>query len=270
MTFTQLGSSPHTLPFLYVINTVVMVHDNCFIGHATLTGTTCTQDAILLGSASPPTTIVSIPDSRFQGYGTVIRQNQFNRVRRAVWGRRASNGVVVSDNTIWNACGTDGGSAAASAAAIDFQGVSVSSTVGVVITGNLIEICSYYYGIRMGDYTASFTVVGNNFYDPGSMVTAYVKCSPTQSAYHLIMAGLLPRHLPVRGRHRRVEHGLHPPSVAVLDHADAGDLPGQHDSRRAAGGRQRRVRRRRCGDEDSASGRPVGERGAAHRAPVRR
>lgn len=187
MFITQTGTA-HTIPYVYSTNTTLMISRNVFQGHSSKGSTTCNQDAIVMGAVLPPDAIVSTENSRFQGYGTVIRENAFHRVRRAVWGRRATNAVVVRDNTVWSTCGSDGGSLANSGAAIEFQGVSTSYTVGVTIEGNLIETNGYYAGIRLGDYTANCSVIANNMYDPGAQTVVNVHLTALSNA-HVLIAG---------------------------------------------------------------------------------
>lgn len=191
ITFYQNGTA-HAVPYIYDTNACMQIQHCGFFGHASKSGLTCNQDAILLGHTGSQAQIDGTPTSRFQGYGTVIRENIFNKLRRGVWIRRAGNDVAVVHNTWWNECGSDGGSGAASGAAIEVQGISGSSTGGVKIIGNLIECGSYYYGIRLGDYTSSISVIGNGFYDPGGQMVAFVQISPTNSSYHLIIAGYHP------------------------------------------------------------------------------
>lgn len=188
ITFWQNGTA-QVVPYIYSVNANLRVHGNYFVGHNTKGGLTCNQDAILLGGTGAQAQIDGTPTSRFQGYGTVIRENLFDRMRRCVWVRRSGNDVVIEKNTVWNQCGSDGGSGAASGAAIEVQGISTSSTGGAKIFGNLIECTDYYYGIRLGDYTTEATVIGNGFYDPGAQMVAYIQCSATNSQYHLIFAG---------------------------------------------------------------------------------
>lgn len=191
ITFWQNGTA-HAVPYIYGVNANLQIHHNVFMGHPTKGSLTCNQDAIVLGGSGSQAQIDGTPTSRFQGYGTVIEKNYFNRIRRGAWIRRSGNDVAVVYNTWWNQCGSDGGAAAASGAAIEVQGISGSSTGGLKIEGNLIECDGYYYGIRLGDYTSSITVLGNGFYDPGAQMVAYIQCSATNSAYHLIVAGYHP------------------------------------------------------------------------------
>lgn len=167
ITFTDYGAD--TTPYIYTTYTTLLVHGNAFVGNPTKGGSGALpdQDAIILGGLSR--TFSTASTSPFQGYLGVIRENYFSRMRRAVYGRTFANAVVVRDNNIWRTCGADN-----TAAAIEFLGDSVEGNVGGVITGNLIEMTGYVYGIKM-DYSDSFSLIANNFYDAaGGPIVAYV------------------------------------------------------------------------------------------------
>lgn len=191
LVLNQRGTA-HTIPFVYSTATTLMITKTAFVGHSTKSQQTCDQDAIVLGN-DVSADLFSSKDSRFQGYGTVIERCYFNRIRRAVYGRRASNGVVIRDNTIWNACG-----ATSAEAAIEFRGVSVSAVTGFTVIGNLIEMTGYPYGIRIGQYTNGNNIVFNNFYDSHTMPsTAHVKIADTDANFNLIIAGYSPGEIPL-------------------------------------------------------------------------
>ena len=158
----QTGTA-HTIPYMYITNAVMSIHDNVFIGHTSKSGTTCDQDAILLGCppATVSPTINGTETGGFQGYGTVIEANWFNNLRRCVWIRVWGNNTVVRANAIWGSCGSDGGSADASGAAIEVSGGTAGGgyTMGCIVAENTIEVANYYYGIRFGDST-EFCVSG--------------------------------------------------------------------------------------------------------------
>jgi len=149
------------VPFVQTTNTVVQIHNNSFVGSKSTT--LANQDAIVLGSTT--TTIDGSATAAFQGYGTVIRDNWFNHIRRAVYGLTFANGVQVVDNTVWQASGSN----LASGAAIEFDGTGEApgTDTGNYIAGNLIEAVGYIYGIKL-TYSESDTVTGNNIYDGGT------------------------------------------------------------------------------------------------------
>ena len=109
-------------------------------------------------------------DSPFQGYGTVVRDNFFNHIRRAVLGQTYANGVQVIYNTVWNQAGSN----LAAGAPIEFAGIAAGYDTGNVINGNLIEVVGYTYAIKLGPYTEANQVTANNIYDVGAGSTADV------------------------------------------------------------------------------------------------
>jgi Pectate lyase superfamily protein len=148
-----------SVPFVFTTNTVLRIHDNAFVGSKN--ATLCYQDAIVLGGTS--TSIDMTANAPFQGYGTVIRDNFFNHIRRAVYGRTYANGIQVVYNTVWNQAGSN----LAGGAAIEFLGTNSGYTVGNVINGNLIEMVGYVYGLKF-TYAEDNQVTANNLYDPGA------------------------------------------------------------------------------------------------------
>jgi hypothetical protein len=185
ITFLDGGTTGNS-PLLQTTNTTLRVYDNAFIGRAAATtvSTTITsapQDAIILGGTRS-LLFDSSHNSAFQGYGTVIRSNFFNKIRRQVYFRTYCNGNVVRDNISWTGCGAD-----STAAAIDILGGSVESDTGNVVVGNLIEMNNYAYGIKLAT-TAGNTIGPNNFYDEGAGVLAHHRLEST-ALFNRITAG---------------------------------------------------------------------------------
>ncbi len=150
LAFVDNGSD-NTTPFIYDTNTVATIENNTFQG----SGST-SQDAIVLGGTT--TTFDGTVDAAFSGYGTVINSNNFTNLNRGVYARVYANGVVISNNTWWGNVGTR---------AIEADGFDGNVT-GLVISGNLIEMDQYTYGIVFNDSVIDSTVTGNNFYDNGA------------------------------------------------------------------------------------------------------
>lgn len=167
LTFASLGGSD-TTPFIQTTNTTLLVHHCGFYGNTNHPGN---QDAILLGGDTAGLVTINTDEtetSAFQGYGTVIDSNYFNRIRRAIWGRGWTNAVVLNNNTVWSESGFTTG------AAIDLDGGSggFGQVAGNVISNNLIEMNGYAYGIRLG-YAYGNSLSHNNFYDPGASSVAF-------------------------------------------------------------------------------------------------
>jgi len=155
------GGSVNTNPFIQTTNTTSHIIGNEFYG----TGTT--QDAIILGGTS--TTLGGGSNAPFQGYGTIIRGNYFNKIQRGVYVRTYGNGNVIADNIFWNQCG--------GSAAIELVGLSGNATTGNQICNNLIESSNYTFSIFFNDYALLNSAYGNSFYDQTGTTIGYYKCS---------------------------------------------------------------------------------------------
>ena len=158
-----------SIPFIQTTNTTLRVHDCNFT--SSQTGTANVQDAIILGGTNIANLGTDNSDCPFSGYGTVIRNNFFNRVRHAVLGNTYANGVQFVENTI----GQGSGSSSAGDAPIKFVGAGAGSIAdqGGYIAGNLIEETYYYYGIRLYN-SENFTLLGNSGFDGGANTVADV------------------------------------------------------------------------------------------------
>jgi hypothetical protein len=152
--------------FVQSTNTTLHIHDVAFSG--TANGVSACNDAIILGGTG--TTINGTSTAPFQGYGTVIENNFFDRVRRAVYGQTYANGTTITKNTV----SSSSGNSLAGGKAIEFNGVSSSSDTANFIFGNLIETPSYTYGIGFTSYSVDNIVNGNSCFDGSGSFTACV------------------------------------------------------------------------------------------------
>ena len=180
ITFADLDLTFGDAPFLLTTNTTLHVHDCTFYGRPPGTGLP-ESDAIVLGGTSAGPTGSGSPNAPFQGYGTVIRDNFFSQIRRAVYGRVYANGVVVEGNTVWRTCG----SVLPAGAAIEIDGdpdnVHPQADTGWYVAGNLIEVKNYAYGVKTRESERN-AFIANNFFDPGAV---------TQACYRFESTGLL-------------------------------------------------------------------------------
>lgn len=140
-------------PIFQTTNTTPHIH-HCFVqGNVAKSGTTCKQDAFLLGGTTQ--TLGDGADAPFQGYGGSIHDNFFDHIRRGVVGRRYCNSIPVENNTFSLTCGNDGTGTENVGAAIEFHGSSTGETAtGNSTRGNTIEVNYYKYGVGgtyMGD-----------------------------------------------------------------------------------------------------------------------
>lgn len=191
ITYTDLGASSNA--FIKTTNTALNFHGNAFVGNGSKQLITCDQDALVLGGLTTGEGS-SGEDAGFQGYGTVIRDNYFARIRRAVLGQVFCNAVVIADNNVWITCGSNLPNGAA--IEINNQGVGSSFTVGNVIRGNLIEMGGYIYGVTL-DWSIENTLIGNNFYDPGAGSIAGYWFASTQAKSNVILGGYYPNTMTV-------------------------------------------------------------------------
>jgi hypothetical protein len=129
-------------------------------------------------------------DAPFQGYGTVIRENYFSRIRRAVLGQEWANGIEVTYNTISNDSGNPNGGAIVWQRGPVVPGAD-NGQYGNVIENNLIEVAGYRYGIQMQDGTGHNTIIGNSCYDANSPLSiACVYLSPG-STNNIVLMGIV-------------------------------------------------------------------------------
>jgi hypothetical protein len=181
--FWQNGAVAHTNPYIHTTNTILHISQNSFFGHKTKATWDCSQDAIVFGGTD--TTIDNSIDSPFQGYGSVIERNHFQRIRRCVYLRTFANANVIRDNNVWHLCGS---SDADSMAAFETEGILASYCAGNIIQNNLIECSGYQYAIRLRAYTLGTTISGNSVFDYGAKYLAGVKIDST-SINNIVIAG---------------------------------------------------------------------------------
>jgi hypothetical protein len=181
ITFASFGANDTS--FIYTTNTTLHIHDCGFYG--TAPHHTADNDAIILGGTDASAVGTNDTNAPFQGYGTVIRDNYFARIRRMVYGRVFANAVVVTGNTVWSNSGTN----LPDGAAIELDGDPDDTTPqvngGWYVAGNLIEMTHYPYGIKCRDSQRN-AFIANNFYDPGPVTIAFHHFMPTGTLNYVI------------------------------------------------------------------------------------
>lgn len=178
--------------FIFDSNTTLYLHNNVFQG--TATGASACNDAVILGGTDPSTRSGS--NASFQGYGTVVRENTFNKIRRAVLAQNWANAIVIRDNAITSNSGNPTG------AAIQFSSKFVSGFDNGLsdeqVVGNIIESNNYEYGIILGTsgaggYSVSASyIAGNGCYDHGGVFSACVfiqGVTPTSGGGNVVFGG---------------------------------------------------------------------------------
>ena len=186
LTFTDGSGSGNATPFIYDTNTVVTIRDNVFIG-----GGSTAQDAIILGGGCC-TQITGALSGMFAGYGTEVASNEFTNLNRGVYLRASTNSVIISNNSWYGNIGTraievDGNAGTITDPLSTGGAIGADYTFSLHITGNLIEMDHYTYGIVLNKVLDS-TFEDNDFYDPGGNVASYFYV--TNSPNNTIIGGL--------------------------------------------------------------------------------
>jgi hypothetical protein len=148
-----------TVPFIFSTNTTLNLHDLTIIGDTSLSGANNIQDAIQLGNGSTPSNTTS---SSFSGYGTVIDKVFVDHVKRFLYFHSGPawtvNGIQVTNNTVWQACGSND---ATNGAAIDIGSLGTDS--GNYFAGNLLEgVYKWMVRVQSGNFNV---FIANNIFD---------------------------------------------------------------------------------------------------------
>ena len=98
ITIRDAGNDSAT--FFKTTHTTLHVHDCAIIG--TAAAPSAVNDCFIFGGSS---IIDNTTDSAFQGYGTIIRHNQFDNIRKAAIFNGAANGIAFVENTVSLTCG---------------------------------------------------------------------------------------------------------------------------------------------------------------------
>lgn len=162
---TFKDSASDGTPFVFCTNTVLHLHDCAFFGSAS--GTSAVNTGIILGGTTAVQGGGATND--FQGYGTVIRDNQFHQIKTVIKFETDANAVIFENNNIWADCGDSAG------AAILFS-PTASNCSGNSIKDNLIELTNYKYGIWCKNNAFNNSLITNNMYDATATTTAAVQC----------------------------------------------------------------------------------------------
>jgi hypothetical protein len=170
-------------PFIFTTNTELMIHDVTFSG--TASGTAACNDAIILGGDT--NLINGLVTGAFQGYGTTIERNFFDRIRAGVTAKAFVNSIWILNNTFSTSSGSSAGGA------IVFNN-SQGPQSGNKILGNTIEATNYKYGIYLVNSASGLFVEnliqGNDCWDTNGTTIACVQLN-SGNTNNLIMPGFL-------------------------------------------------------------------------------
>jgi hypothetical protein len=168
-----IDSSTDCANFIFDSNTRINFHDNAVIGttKSVTSGPYSCNDVLILGGQGTTPGMVA-GTSPFQGYGTVIENNFFNQIRRAMLCQIYCNDVKVQNNKVWS----QGGSSTTGPFEINCTASCVASGNNL-FTGNLMEVVHYAYGINIGAGSLANNFVNNNCYDALEFSTICVRAA---------------------------------------------------------------------------------------------
>lgn len=154
------------------------------------------EDFIVFGGAigheTHPGTDLTSGDVGFQGYGSFVNVcHMLGGVRRFAWLRTYANAIVLTNNVVWNT----NGNSLPDGAAIEIDGGVDSYACGNVITGNLIELTHYAYGIKTTK-AAQNNFAFNGGYDAMTMTQAMIRLGP-DSIQNVVVSSIGPTTLGV-------------------------------------------------------------------------
>lgn len=155
---TIISGGTDNWPILKTTNTTLRIHDNHFAGNQANTGSACVQDVLILGGLAPITDLGSSSTAAFFGYGTVISDNSFANIRRAIYGGDDCEALILG-NFVTRSCGGD-----ATHGAMDFNGTIIGNTQANLLIGNRFEITHYVYAHIFTDAQNNMGY-GNKYWD---------------------------------------------------------------------------------------------------------
>lgn len=165
-------------PWIFTTLTNIHVHDNQFYGNTTHYPAGCCltfpptqtgQPGLVLGGTG--TTTNGSATDMFQGYGTVIENNQFDYCGVAILLQNETNSVNIHNNHFFNHCTN------VSTGVIEVNPGASGATFRSAITDNLIEVGGSKYGIHLVQNVNGYYIAGNACWDsvPAQISSACVK-----------------------------------------------------------------------------------------------
>jgi hypothetical protein len=180
--FSLVNGGTGNTPMFQTTNTLVNVHDNFFRGADGAAPATCDQDAIVMGGTDQDPSGGSA--SAFEGYTSIIWNNQFSAIRRGVYLRTGANSVVIRENT-WH---FDSGAADATVGAIECD-PTFGALTGTIIQNNTFESNQYPVTVLMTSNCRQSSIIGNGFYDSSGRTVNFVKFL-ANAKYNTVIAGV--------------------------------------------------------------------------------
>lgn len=176
--FLMQDSSGGSVPFVFTSNAQPQIHDMGFRGSKT--GTSCNQDAIILGGTG--SSKGAGDTAPFQGYGGTVQRVFIDGIRRLTLAQTFCNGVVISDNTVSLTCGSNQSN---DAPFVFNPGTSTVS--GNVVERNTVEVGHYAY-LAVASNAVNNTFGPNGAYDQGAGTQGVYYFTNT-STFNMVVAG---------------------------------------------------------------------------------
>lgn len=138
-----VSNGPTSLPFGISTGTTVNIHENKFYGYHTKNGILCDEDIWWFGGQTPDTN--NNPADCFQGYGSGIWKNHFDRVRRIMVGVYVAT-LDITHNNWWQRCGSNRSQpttltgASITVAGGPITSLSVAALTAPFLAGDVVQI----------------------------------------------------------------------------------------------------------------------------------
>lgn len=165
-------------PMIRTTNTTVFIHHNAFTGNPANSGTSCAQDAIILGGDGTGAAQSEEAEAMFQGYGSKIHDNFYEKIRRCITFQSECNGIEVENETVSKICG----SSETLGAPFYFTGGT-----GCRIKGGTIEVTNYKYAVSFNSVSDTF-IDSLGVYDNTGYTVSPIYCS-AGSNYNVVFQG---------------------------------------------------------------------------------
>ena len=160
VTLVQVFSATSTEPFIFVRHASAEIKNVEIVGHSSRSGTACTQVGIRLGDTTQP----------FGGYGTLVQNVTFNRVKQCIIFGQACNSTRVENVVVSELCGADDDSPA-----FLFDGQS-GECRGNTIDGAVVESYNYAYLCKFQNNATHNVITSFGAWDQPAAPGKFQKC----------------------------------------------------------------------------------------------
>lgn len=157
---TLKATNRNFIPFIKTIYSTLKLRDVMFYGSDQ--NPNCFEDGVVLGGDGPPDFVTGDNNASFQGYGTVIENCYFNRIRVPIRFAAHANAAWFKNNVVMNECG---GTNNPWGSPVVLDSLGWGPVTGNNIEGNLIEMTGYTNGNWIGNGASMNNFIFNNYYD---------------------------------------------------------------------------------------------------------